>query len=262
MIGGFILGVVGPYISRYMKDSGANSFDYVIRTSAMFGGNVGLGQAMTPCVPVLGELCVPAISATTATIGIAAETLRERLQNPNAPVNDRILPWTQRAASGVMIGAALGGLIGFLIFPPTGGFIGAGIGGFVGGVIACLAEPVLRKTGFLTTSPMKTQQQLNSEQDSSGINHLNNQFASHQPMTATTTCSPNPKASVSEQPETTIPPTKVIILERKNIQTSKPKNMAYPDLFFNQKHCPRNSAVISLRSNEDTKGIAMNRGSM
>ncbi len=153
VIGGLVLGIAGPFISRYANDSGANSFDYVIRTSAMFGGNVGLGQAMMPCMPILGELCVPAVSAATATAGVTVETLHQhQLKNQRATISDHILPWTQRAAYGVMIGSAIFGLIGFLAFPPFGGFVGAGIGGLVGGIIACAAEPILRKLGCLPTA--------------------------------------------------------------------------------------------------------------
>lgn len=157
MIGGFVLGIAGPFISKYIRERGTNSFDYAIRTGAMFGGSVGLGQAFMPLPH--GELYAPAGSVLFSSLGAAREIYRECGTKPQEDVSDHVLPWTQRAASGVMIGSAICGLIGFFVFPPLGGFVGAGVGGILGGLLACAAEPCLRKMGLLPTTKLNNASQ-------------------------------------------------------------------------------------------------------
>lgn len=164
LLGGVVYGIAGPYISkRFGLSDNVNSHDYAIRTASMFGGTNGLGQGLSPLSPKLGAI-TPSIGSTIfGLIGVARQTYKAKKAGATNPEeDDYILPWTQRAATGVMMGSAIGAFIGFFIFPPFGSPIGAGLGGLLGGIIACAAEPLLRKLGFLPKLPTTNTQPTNN----------------------------------------------------------------------------------------------------
>lgn len=173
VIGGIAFAAFGPWLTKKIEGNGrpVNSVDYAIRTGAMLGNNTGLGQAAIPLannfeplkpsttsgdyskamMPAIGGLIFSGIAFAREVYH--AKKLKgedDRVANPNF-----LLPWTQRAATGVMIGSVIGGFIGFF-FPPFGWLIGAGVGGFLGGVIVCAMEPLGYKWGLIPLRKPKT----------------------------------------------------------------------------------------------------------
>lgn len=160
IIGGVALSLLGPLISRYAvehKKRTANTFDYGLRTGAMFGGYTGLGQALSPTVGAYGTT-FPAIGgAFFGLVGAGREIYHARqLEKEGGKDEAYLLPWSQSAASGIMIGSTIGGFIGILLFPPLGGAIGGGLGGLLGGVFALTAFPyLLKKCGTIPAEEKK-----------------------------------------------------------------------------------------------------------
>lgn len=146
IIGGLALALTGPAISRYAAENSksATSFDYSLRTGAMFGGKKGIGQAISPAMGELAPAAPAAGSFLFGLIGGIQEIVHSRKKAKKPPCEDKfILPWTQNAATGIVIGSFCGGFIGYLIFPPLGGIIGSGLGGFIFGIASLAITPFL-----------------------------------------------------------------------------------------------------------------------
>lgn len=173
VIGGVVLGIAGPVIGQYLSKDSANTYDYGIRTAALMGGNMGMGEVVIPFAPPVGVVAPGAGSAAWGLIGAIREFYHGRkLKVQEKKDEDHVLPWTTRVASGLIAGSGIGGLIG-LAFPPFGVFIGSGVGGLVGGVVAAVAEPLLKRLGWWGKKSEEAQQDQIVEREDS---HLDNEY--------------------------------------------------------------------------------------
>lgn len=157
-VGGLIWGVVGPQVAHHLENpNSGNTYDYAVRASIMFGDKTGLGGALKK-VPVIGNFVASFCGAVAGVIGgiyeiCNASKLREIKKEGDREKKEQgyILPWTQWVPTGIVVGSAIGGFIGIFAGGPIGMLIGSGIGGLIGGVLACYAEPFLRKFGLIPT---------------------------------------------------------------------------------------------------------------
>lgn len=164
LLGGVIFGVLGPMINEqffYASDiDTGNSPDYALRTAAMLGSKQGIGPAVSSKFSSDYQPIVPeAASVTAGLLGVGREFfyrqyIKFRAKKTNtklseAYVKDYILPWTQRMATGIVIGSAVGSFVGLLAFPGLGVPVGSAIGAVVGAVAAVIIEGVCRKLGWI-----------------------------------------------------------------------------------------------------------------
>lgn len=165
VIGGIIVGIGGPLLAKYLSPDSANSYDYGFRSGEKLGSLTGAGQIASPFVPDVGIVCVSAGGAVAGLIGAGREVYHGRqLKKQDKKDEDHVLPWTTRAVSGVVVGSAIGGLIG-LAFPPFGPLIGSGAGGLIGGLLACAAEPLMKWLGFIPKPTPKAQPEQSVSED-------------------------------------------------------------------------------------------------
>ncbi len=195
---GTLFAIIGPWIAKQVEQgaSPVNSFDYAIRTGALFGTN-GIGLALS-AIPVIGPILQLVAGLVTTIIAFVREYVHARNlkgadeKNGKGTSSNHILPWTQRAAPAIVLGGAIFGLIGFFCFPPAGAAILGGCGAFICGLAVCGLEWGLRKKGYLPSNAevevpseeSETSEDLNLKESTSTLlrKRLSNQNHNEQTM--------------------------------------------------------------------------------